>query len=324
MKKFIFLVLTFTLLYAGARLLYSWDKPNSDSEQRVSFQIKPGSSLNSIINLLDEKKLIRDKLVFKIFVKTKGLSNKLQAGDYVIQKNLKPAELVEILQSGRSQEIKVTIPEGTTIKGIDRILAKKSLIGKGDFEKCTNTCNLGFRISNLEGYLFPATYYVGVSNFSSQKFIKRLYNTFNQKIEPLKAGIKNSGATLDEIVKVASMVEREAFGSNIEEKKIIAGIIWNRLDKNMLLGIDATTRYEKDDWKGTLYTEDFENNSPYNTRKRRGLPPTAISNPGLDSLTAAVYPKNTKFLYYLHDSRGVAHFAETNDGHVKNKQKWLY
>ncbi len=324
MKKIIFLAFVFTLLYSGARFLASWDKPNSDSEQRVSFEIKKGSSLNQIINLLDEKKLIRDKFVFKIFVKTKGLANKLQAGDYVIQKNLKPAELVDVLQAGRSEEMRITIPEGTTIKGIDRILAKKSLIEKGDFERCTNTCNLGFRISNLEGYLFPATYYVSVNGFSNKKFIQRLYNTFNTKISGLKKGIKNSGATLEEIVKVASMVEREAFGDNLEEKKMISAIIWNRLDIGMYLGIDATTRYEKDDWKGALYSKDFANKSPYNTRKVKGLPPTAISNPGLNSLTAAVYPKETNFLYYLHDSRGKVHFAQDLEGHVENKRKWLY
>ncbi len=321
MKKFLFLFLLFVSLYFIARVLLVWDKPNSEDKTRVSITIDRGSSLSAITKKLKEKFLIRDDLVFKLYVKWNKLSTKLQAGDYILQRNLTFKEIVEILQSGKSEELKITIPEGSTIAQIDDILARKSLIEAGEFKDCAATCNLGFRISNLEGYLFPSTYFVNPNTFNSKTFIKRLYKNFEIKIEPFKKDIKTSGHTLDEVVRIASMVEREAFGTGMIEKKKIAGIMWKRLEEHIPLGIDATTRYELNKWKEPLYTEDFESSSLYNTRKNAGLPPTAISNFSVDAFEASVYPIETEYYYYLHDCSGKIWFGETNDAHVENKYK---
>lgn len=324
MKKYLLLAFVFTSLYFAARLMYFWDRPNSDSATRVSFSITPGSSFTRIKTLLDEKGLVADPLTFDIYARYHKLRSKLQAGDYVIQKNLTLEELMDVLQSGKSKEIRITIPEGSTMAQIDEILARKALIEPGQFVYCTSYCNLGFEIDNLEGYLFPSTYFEGVQNFTNKKFIQRLYNTFQQQIADLRPEIEASGRTLEDVVIVASMIEREAFGTNLREKQEIADVIWKRLDERIPLGIDATTRYEKNDWKGTLYTEDFEKKSPYNTRRKLGLPPTAISNPGLDSLKAAVRPVKTPYYYYLHDSSGAIRFAEDLEGHNQNKRDYLY
>ncbi len=91
----------------------------------------------------------------------------------------------------------------------------------------------------------------------------------------------------------------------------------------MALGVDATTRYALNDWKRSLTSADFETDSPYNTRKRKGLPPTAIANPGIEALRAAVYPQASDYYYYLHDSSGKVHFSKTLEEHVQNKQKYL-
>lgn len=304
--------------------MYFWDRPNSDQPTRVSFTVTPGSSFSRITDLLEDKGLIADAFAFKWYARYHGLRQKLQAGDYVVQKNLTFAELVEVLQSGKSQEIRITIPEGSTIAQIDEILTRKSLIEPGDFVDCTNTCNLGFDIENLEGYLFPSTYFESVKNFSNKKFIQRLYNTFQQQVSSLRIEITSADKTLDQVVIVASMIEREAFGSDLKEKQQIADVIWKRLNEGIALGIDATTRYEKGDWKNPLYAQDFAKDTPYNTRRKRGLPPTAISNPGIDSLTAAVRPVDTPYYYYLHDRNGVVRFARNLDGHNQNKRDYLY
>lgn len=324
MKKYILLLALVVGLYFSGRVMFYWDRPNSDDATRVSVSITPGSSFTRITELLSKRGLIADPLSFKLYARYHGLQAKLQAGEYVIQRNLTFAELVEVLQSGKSQEIKVTIPEGSTINQIDEILTRKSLIEAGDFVNCTNTCHLGFDIANLEGFLFPSTYFVGTNDFSSKKFIQRLYNTFQQKIAGLRADILTSGRTMEQVVIVASMIEREAFGTNLKEKQQIADVIWKRLDEGMHLGIDATTRYEKNDWKGPLYAEDFAKATPYNTRKNLGLPPTAIANPGLDALTAAVRPLSTPYYYYLHDSTGTIRFAKDLGGHNQNKRDYLY
>ncbi len=324
MKKFLLLLLVGVTLFISARLMLSWSRPNSDSVSRVSIEIPVGSSLSTIADLLEDRELVRDGWSFKWFIRSKKLASKLQAGEYIIPRNLTFSEIAEVLQHGKSSEIKITIPEGSTINQIDAILAKKSLITPGDFVACTNFCDLGFRISSLEGYLFPSTYFENPKTFTSKKFVQRLYNTFRQQSAKLQTEIQQSGRTLNEIVIVASMIEREAFGDSLEEKRQIADVIWKRLDERIHLGIDATTRYELNEWKRPLYTEDFDSDSLYNTRRHLGLPPTAISNPGMDSLRAAVTPISTEYYYYLHDNNGQVHFGRTLDEHNANKRAYLY
>ncbi|MCF7847010.1 MAG: endolytic transglycosylase MltG [Candidatus Gracilibacteria bacterium] len=318
------LLVLFLAIYAGARMHLSWTRPNSDSPTRVSFTIPRGSSLSTIAEILEDKELVRDAWSFKMWARWKGLASDFQAGEYVIPRNLTFSELGDFLQHGKSEEIRVTIPEGSTVRQIDRILAKKALIEPGEFEECANFCDLGFRISSLEGFLFPSTYYVNPTTFSNKKFIQRLYRTFQSQIDEIRTDIQESGRTLEEVVIVASMIEREAYGDSFSEKQMIADVIWKRLDERIHLGIDATTRYELDEWQRPLYTEDFEKDSPYNTRRNLGLPPTAISNPGLDSLRAAANPIDTEYYYYLHDRSGQVHFGRTLDEHNANKRKYLY
>ncbi|PID70332.1 hypothetical protein CSB37_03020 [bacterium DOLZORAL124_38_8] len=320
MKKIILVLLVIATVYTGARIHSTWTTPNSDITTRVNFEIKKGSSLKTISKVLENKGLIQDAWSFRQFSWWHNLSTKFQAGEYVAQKNLTFREVAELLQNGKSTEIKVTIPEGYTIHQIDALLAKKNLIKLNDFVKCANQCPLPFALDNLEGYLFPSTYYVNQKNFQSKAFLIRLHKTFLQQIKPFRADIKSSGRSLKDIVKVASMIEREAFGDSLEEKKQIAGVIWKRLDIRMHLGIDATTRYELNEWKRPLYAEDFATASPYNMRKTLGLPPTAISNFSLDSFKAALYPIDTGNLYYLHGCRGKIYFGKTHEEHIQNKQ----
>ncbi len=321
MKKFVLLVIVFAGLYFAGRIGLVWNRPNSDSTNRVSIEIVKGSTLSSIAEKLEEKELIRDAYVFKIYSRWNRLATKYQAGSFVIQKNLTFAEIADVLQHGKSSEIKITIPEGSTIAQIDDILAKKSLIEAGELIECTNFCNFSFEIDSLEGQLFPSTYFVNPKTFSEKMFISRLFNTFQQQIAPYRINITESGRTLNEIVIMASMIEREA--NTEDEMPKIAGVLWKRLDERIHLGVDATTRYELNEWKRPLYTEDFEKQSPYNTRKNYGLPPTAISNPGLPAIKAAIFPEETPYYYYLHDRKGQIHFAEDLNGHVRNKQMYL-
>lgn len=324
MKKVLLIVVLLIGVYSAARLHLTWTRPNSDSESRVSLTIPSGASLGRIAGLLEEHELVRDGWSFEWYIRKNKLAGALQAGEYVIPRNLTFGEVAEVLQHGKSTEIRVTIPEGSTIKQVDAILAKKMLIAPGEFVDCTNFCDLGFRVSSLEGYLFPSTYYVNPNQFSNKSFIQRLHNTFQQQVDDLRAEVQESGRTLNEVVVVASMIEREAFGDSFGEKQMIADVIWKRLDEGIHLGIDATTRYELDEWKRPLYTEDFQSDSPYNTRRSRGLPPTAISNPGLDSIRAAVRPVDTEYYYYLHAPSGQVHFGRTLEDHNANKRQYLY
>jgi UPF0755 protein len=322
MKKVIALLLLVGCLYAGSRLYFSWTRPNSDSETRVTVQIPRGASLKSIAEILSDKEVVRDAWSFQMYARWNNLATAFQAGDYIFTRNLTFAEVADQLQSGKSQEMRITIPEGSTIAQIDDILVRKALIEPGEFIDCTTHCDLGFRISSLEGFLFPSTYFVNPNTFLNKNFIQRLYNTFQQQINPLRNDILESGRTLNEIVIVASMIERE---SNVDaEMPKIANVIWKRYDEGIHLGIDATTRYELNNWNSPLYASDFESDSPYNTRRKVGLPPTAISNPGLPALKAAVYPESTEYYYYLHDSKGQVHFGRNLEEHNENKRMYIW
>ncbi len=321
MKKIIFLCFLFVSLYFGGRVALVWNVQNSDSTQRVSFSIRPGSSLKSIAEQLHQEGLIRDPFVFELFVRWHDLSQKLQAGDYVIPQNLTHAELVDILQRAKAQEIQLTIPEGFTIAQIDDLLVRKALIEPLSFIDCAQTCDLGFRIPSLEGYLFPATYAINPKTFTPEGFIRRLYGEFQKRVEPFRAEIESSGRTLDDIVIMASMIEREAVYD--EEMAMISDVLWKRIDEGIALGVDATTRYEINDWKRPLYTADFQKDTPYNTRIRKGMPPTAISNPGIRALQAAIMPEPNPYYFYLHDSSGGIHYGVTYNDHLENKRRYI-
>lgn len=321
MKKFLLLVILFTGLYFSARILMVWDKPNSESATQVSISIPRGTTLSEIADTLYVAELIRDPLVFLVYVKWHKLATRLQAGEYIIPRNLSFGEVADILQHGKSTQIKITIPEGSTISQIDEILTKKSLIKPGEFQQCASFCDLDIPLDNLEGFLFPSTYFVNPKAFENKKFIIRLHKEFQNRINDLRTAIASSGRSMKEVIIVASMIEREAYTDF--EMPEVSDVIWKRFDEGMYLGIDATTRYEKNNWKSPLYAEDFEKKTPYNTRKRLGLPPTAISNPGIAAIRAAVYPKETPYWYYLHDSSGQIHFAEDLDGHNNNKRMYL-
>lgn len=315
-------MILFIGLYFAARIGMVWDRPNSDLTSRVSIEIPKGAPLSEIAEILSDKDLIRDAWVFTLFARWNGLASEFQAGEFVIQRNLTFAEIADVLQHGKGEEIKITIPEGYTIAQIDDLLAKRSLIQEGEFTKCANFCEFSFSVPSLEGYMYPSTYFVNPKTFSVRSFISRLYNTFQVQIAPLQNDIAESGKTLNQLVIMASMIERETITE--EEMPVVSGILWKRIREGMQLGVDATTRYELNDWKRPLYTEDFEKDSPYNTRRNYGLPPTAISNPSLPAFKAALFPQNTEYYYYLHDMTGQVHYARDLDGHVQNKEKYLY
>jgi len=206
MKKLLLLILFFTAVYYSARLYVAWHYPNSDMDTRVGVEIEKGSSLSIIADTLAEKGLIKDSWAFRTYVRWNGLGRKLQAGNYVIQRNLTYEELVQVLQQGKSEEVKITIPEGYTIAQMDELLAKRSLIESGEFQYCAAHCEFSVSRESMEGYLFPSTYYVKVKNFNVQNFISRLTNTFDQQLSPFMPEILSGDRDLEEIVIVASMI----------------------------------------------------------------------------------------------------------------------
>lgn len=332
-------LLAFIILLPGI-VTYAWYlsalRPvNISDDARHSVLIEQGMSTDAIAQLLTEEELIRSPLAFKVHARLSGAQGLLKAGSYVLQRSFSIPEMMTVLSEGKAQEMRLTIPEGYTVSQIDALLAEERLIEPGAFIECARSCalteadflpgNLGGladRGGRVEGYLYPDTYFVVGGTFTSEAFMGRLLSTFRIRvIEEHGAEIEASGRSLHEIVTMASLVEAET--RKRDERPVVSGILWKRYEAEMGLGVDATVRYILDKPTDTITRSDLDIDSPYNTRKYRGLPPGPIENPGIQSILAALRPEVTAYWYYLHAPSGMIHYAETNDEHNRNRARYL-
>ncbi|TSC57806.1 MAG: UPF0755 protein [Candidatus Peregrinibacteria bacterium Greene0416_62] len=304
------------------------------NNDRVSVRIEAGTSTRGIAEVLHDRGVLRSPLAFRIHTRLLGADASLQAGTFILHSGMTQGEIIEALQSGKALEIAVTIPEGFTVTDIDALLVKKNLSATGAFLRCTQECDLqefaflplsdGFapRGGKVEGYLFPDTYFVSVESFSPEAFLHRLLTNFRMKvIDELGGEVGLSGRSFHEILAMASLIEEEAITD--AERPVISGILWKRFDDGRGLGVDATIRYILQKPSSTITAGDLNVDSPYNTRKFRGLPPGPIANSGRRSIEAALRPTDSSYWYYLHDRNGKIHYAVTNEEHNLNRIEYL-
>jgi len=301
----------------------------------VRVKVSQGMGVAQVGALLEEKGLIRSLSAFKLYMKLSGAEAGVQAGTFIFRPNMNVEEIVNVLRSGKSEEVSLTIPEGWTVADIDALLASKGLAESGAVLDCLQHCDfssfdflpsaskiLAPRGGRLEGYLFPETYFVNEAEFVPKFFLERLLGTFRARVvQEHKDEIAASGHSLSEIITMASLVEAET--RTDAERPIVAGILWKRLAQGMPLGVDATVRYILEKPTEPITQSDLETKSPYNTRKVKGLPPGPIESPGLSSILAALKPQDSPYWYYLHDGKGVIHYAVTNEEHNENRRKYL-
>ncbi len=308
---------------------------DSSLATRTKVTIEAGSTTSHIADQLKASGLIRSRIVFKLYLKLKGLDGSLQAGVYLLDTSQSVDDVVRILQSGRAEEMIVTIPEGFTVRDIDALLTEMELTEEGEAVRCANVCDFetyGFlptevgqladRGGKLEGYLFPDTYYVPVDEFVVKFFFERMLNAFRSNVvEEHGDAIAVSNRTLHEFISMASLVEEET--RTDEERAIVAGILWKRYDAGWGLGIDAAVRYIVNKPTAKITHGDLNTNSPYNLRKFKGLPPGPISSVSLKSIIATLRPQESAYWYYLHDKEGQIHYSQTNEEHNTNRYNFL-
>ena len=301
------------------------DKANSDSSETTTIQIDTGETLSSIESKLIQAGVLKDswKKYFEIYIRLNNIAPKIQAGIYDIPKNLNIKELATLIQSSKDQSVWVTIPEGLRKDEIANILSKEfskvdnTNFSSDEFLKLTtdttfiNSLEFPYPLSDLEGYIFPDKY-AFTTTASTKDILGAMISNFKKRV-----GLKDS---YEDII-VASMVEREGYTS--EDRPMIADIIERRYKEGWLLQIDATLLYPKKDWKAVITDADKQSDSPYNTYKRIGYPPTPICNPGLAAINAVRNPKHNDYYYYIHDTNGNVHFAKTLQEHNKNIQTYL-
>jgi UPF0755 protein len=277
-------------------------------------RVSPGETLFAISRKAEEAGLVRSARTLQLATILSGGERSTKAGDYYFDTPVSVWELARRLSSGdfHITPVRVTFPEGYTVKDMGKTLENAlPEIRSGDFIMLAK---------RDEGKLFPDTYF-----FSPAATVEEIYKTlkenFEKNIASLRDDIAASGRTEKEIIVMASLIEREAFGEN--DREIISGILWKRFDRGMLLQVDAPFYYLLGKTSAELTKSDLKINSPYNTYVHTGLPPTPIGAPGLASLKAAISPKESPYLFYLHDSDGVAHYAKNFSEHQANIRKYL-
>ncbi|MBX4205711.1 endolytic transglycosylase MltG [Candidatus Microgenomates bacterium] len=330
-KKFIFPLIIIVLLIFGFGIYTFWNesfKPVSTQIMTTDFVITKGSGAIQIASKLQKTGLIKNALVFRIYTKLTGLESKIQAGQYELSPSMSLIKIVNELVSG-PKLVWVTIPEG---------LRREEILQKFiDGFKLTDEEEATFRqqflalTKNKEGYLFPDTYLLPKTT-TAEKAVNLLTSTFTKKTASV-GNLTYKNIDQDQVITMASLLERETFTD--EEKPIVAGIIMNRLENGWPLQIDATIQYamanrdcannvsDCSDWWPQITRNDIEIKSAYNTYKNVGLPPTPISSPGLETIKAVLNPQSSDYFFYMHDTKGVIHYAKTLEDHNANVRKYL-
>jgi UPF0755 protein len=311
------------IIVAGLIMGWCWWAPVGAGDQQ-NFTVRSGETISSIAKHLKDSDLIRSVWGFKFYLKLTGKVI-VQPGVYQLQPNYWLPKVANTIASGSTANVMVTIPEGYTLQQIVDLLADKQVTDPEQFVVASKTLSLDYEFlkdkptdASMEGFLFPDTY--RLIKGDATEAVKAMLDNFGAKY---KSEMEPSlgERSLYKIVTIASLIEKEA--KTQADREQIAAVIYNRLDANMRLDIDATVRYAINDWKKALTKEDLSVDSPYNTRRVSGLPPTPICNPGLASIKAALNPPKSDYYYYLTDYQGVTHCAKTLAEHNANKLKYL-
>ena len=307
-----FLVVVFFSLGFGLFLMSPTDKGGADQ----IFFVKEGSSLKEVAGDLEKAGLISNKTLFVMWTRVKGYGKDLRAGEYALSPAMAPVQLIEILRKGLVILHPVTIPEGFTRGQIADALAAKGLADKKRFLELTQDKALlrqyGISGPSFEGYLFPDTYHFS-RGMPTSAVLDTMVKRFKQLVSPLMDKTQGTGMKLEEVVILASIVEKET--GKPEERPLIASVFLNRLRLGMRLESDPTVIYGIENFDGDLKKKDLTEKTPYNTYVIHGLTPGPIANPGLESIKAVMEPARTDYLYFVSKNDGSHYFSKSLSEH---------
>ncbi|MDO8265190.1 MAG: endolytic transglycosylase MltG [Candidatus Parcubacteria bacterium] len=318
------IIVVFILLLAGIFI-----PPNFNSEEQKLFLIEKGEGLGDISTSLKEEKLINSSLLFRLYAITAGMSGNLKSGAYLFSPSMNIFQIAGKIGRGEIARTEITIPEGFTseqisdefsilpffIKNVFLAAGAENYAGEFDF---LSDVPEG---TSLEGFLFPDTYKIDLDE-NSVGVIRMMLNNFNKKLTAeLRGEIKDKNKTIFDTIIMASLLEREV--KTFEDKQIVSGILWKRLKNGVPLQIDATVNYITGKNSAGVSIEDTKIDSPYNTYKYRGLPVGPISNPGIESIIAAMRTVESEYWFYLSAPDGRTIFSATLEEHAIARAKYL-
>lgn len=313
----------------------------SSDSSNIEFLVDSGNTYYDVIKKLKKEGLIRNELVFKIYIKL-NKENRIDAGKYILRKNMSVSDIVKEFKKGNTYNpdaIVITFKEGKNMRSIASIISKYTNNSENDvYDLLKNKEYLKSLIDNywfidddilndgiyysLEGYLYPETYEFKNKDVSVKEIFKSMLDEMDKRLGSLKNDLEKSKYSIHEILTLASIVELEGAGS--DDRAGIAGVFYNRLDSNWSLGSDVTTYYaakvelnERD-----LYKYEIEDKNDYNTRSSYlagKLPIGPICNPSIESIKATIYPESNDYYYFVSDVNGKTYFSKTNEEHLAIK-----
>jgi UPF0755 protein len=320
------------ILAGGVALAYyRWCQGSGGPQRDVTVEIPEGASGAEAVDILHDEGVIRCGGATRVMLSLRGSSSSLEAGSYELTTNMTVDDALKVLEKGPPPVpvVDVTIPEGYRLTQIAERVGEELPVPGSRFLSATERGGFSLKpylspdAASLEGFLFPKTYEFDKRSVTPKLVIRTMLDQFRDEVAGLPwENAAQLGVSPYEVVTIASMVEREA--SVPADRPKVAAVIYNRLERDMTLGIDATLQYVDPDPSDGLTDADLQIDSPYNTRRYKGLPPTPIANPGLPSLRAALEPADVSYLYYvLCGDDGHHEFTHTYDEFLHKRDACL-
>lgn len=324
-KELIFgmlLLLLTTVLVAGSRWSRLYNEHAVSSDQEVQLYLDDLTGLDELTELLADSSLINSPSEFKWAAKLLGWK-RFHRGHYVVDRGYQYDEFLSKLARGIQDPISITILPGRSIKEVTGMISRKIKFDSLAFHRAITDSaylsNFGLQKKDVIGRMYPNTYSVYWTS-TPKAFFERIIGEFDQAvIAPNRKRFKALDRSINDIITLASIVEWEA--RNQEEKPIISGLYWNRLERGMRLQADPTVNFAVGERRRLLY-KDYQIDHPYNTYIHRGLPPGPITNPDLASIEAALQPEEHNYLYMVATPEGEHAFSTTFKEHKQKSAQW--
>jgi UPF0755 protein len=323
LRKFkLYIILLVSLLCLGGVVYGLSQQATPTLGEKFVIQVKPGMGASSIGTLLYEQGVIKSVFLFQVVAKFQGMESSLQAGEYILHRNMTMQQIVAMLAKGEITYQQITIPEGYTVEQIAKLLQESNL---GDAQKFKAVAQQFVPYSYMnndnsqvvykaEGYMFPDTYRIS-KGATEEQILKMMTSEFDKKFtEKMRSRASELQLSIKNVIILASLVEKEA--QLPADRPIIAGVFLNRLKADMPLQSCATIQYILGYPKAELSVQDTEIPSAYNTYQHMGLPPGPIANPGMAAINAVLYAQDTEYLYFVADKQGAHHFSKTYEEHL--------
>ena len=324
LRLFIILLIPVLIGYGTYRIMdkmfFSPIEPGN--AQSVLFQIAPGSSFKQICAALEKQGLVKYAWSLDIISRLKKVDKQIHAGEYELNKNMRPTDILATLVSGKIFERRVTVKEGVSVWEIGKLLEDAGLMPKSDFNaaivdiELLHQAGIPEESKSFEGYLFPDTYAFSRPIDAKRVIWTMLKQGIDKWSDAFTARTQELKMTRHEILTLASIIEKES-GSKIDEQPLISAVFHNRLKQGMKLQADPTTIYGIPNFDGNLTRQHLETPTPYNTYTNFGLPPGPIANAGFSAIRAALYPAESQALYFVSNNQGGHVFSSTLEEHNK-------